>query len=32
MRDEAALGSAELPSLRATLSTVRRIVETDAYR
>jgi DNA-binding transcriptional MocR family regulator len=26
-----ALGSAELPSLRATLSTVRRIVETDAY-
>lgn len=26
-----ALGSAELPGLRATLSTVRRIVETDAY-
>lgn len=26
-----ALGSAELPSLRAALSTVRQIVETDAY-
>jgi DNA-binding transcriptional MocR family regulator len=26
-----ALGSAELPSLRPTLSTVRRVVETDAY-